>query len=390
MPVGGRVRLLDVAAEPVVVPLGAGVAVLLDAGATCGSRPAPGCGTGARTRARAPCSPRVVSARPASSSATFTPASASRFAAQPPDAPEPTTITSNWVAGMGRRVPRIARRRASVMRRSEGIHGCEEGAADGGRGRGRPSQILQGLTVLGAGLAMPGGVDAHLMAPARAAAKAKGAAGALAFLDAHQFATVSRLCALIVPGSDTAGADRFIDELLAVAGTKRQRKFLTAFGADRGRGARALPEAVQGPRRAAADRDPHRRVDRPVGPPRLDLGAGHAPRASEGRPDDARQDAARPLRLPEALDRGLVLHVRGGPARARLHREHALRGVPGLYAPRAPVALAGLVRGQAVGAQPDALTPILKSGDVLPARCPDRPGSSVIRTERRMKWVTIS
>src|SRR4030095_15887759 len=101
------------------------------------------------------------------------------------------------------------------------------------RGVGR-RQILQGLTVLGAGLAMPGGVEAHLMAPARAAAKAKGASGALAFLDAHQFATVSRLCALIVPGSDTAGADRFIDELLAVAGTKRQRKFLTAFGAIEG------------------------------------------------------------------------------------------------------------------------------------------------------------
>jgi hypothetical protein len=95
-------------------------------------------------------------------------------------------------------------------------------------------QILQGLTVLGAGLAMPGGVEAGLIAPARAAAKAKGATGPLAFLDAHQFATVSRLCALIVPGSDTAGADRFIDELLAVAGTNRQRKFLTAFGAIEG------------------------------------------------------------------------------------------------------------------------------------------------------------
>lgn len=95
-------------------------------------------------------------------------------------------------------------------------------------------QVLQGLTVLGAGLAVPGGVDAALVAPARAAAKAKGASGPLAFLDAHQFATLSRLCALIVPGSDAAGADRFIDELLAVAGNKRQRKFLTAFGAIEG------------------------------------------------------------------------------------------------------------------------------------------------------------
>jgi hypothetical protein len=95
-------------------------------------------------------------------------------------------------------------------------------------------EVLHGLAVLGAGLAVPGGVHAHLVAPARAAAKAKGASGALAFLDAHQFATVSRLCALIVPGSDTAGADRFIDELLAVAGTERQQKFLTAFGAIEG------------------------------------------------------------------------------------------------------------------------------------------------------------
>jgi Gluconate 2-dehydrogenase subunit 3 len=95
-------------------------------------------------------------------------------------------------------------------------------------------EVLHGLAVLGAGLAMPGGVPAHLMAPARAAAKAKGASGALAFLDAHQFATVSRLCALIVPGADTAGADRFIDELLAAAGTERQQKFLTAFGAIEG------------------------------------------------------------------------------------------------------------------------------------------------------------
>jgi hypothetical protein len=98
----------------------------------------------------------------------------------------------------------------------------------GGMGR---REMLQGLTALGAGLAVPGGVHAHLVAPARAAAKAKAAGGALAFLDAHQFATLSRLCALVVPGSDKEGADRFIDELLAVAGSDRQKRFLTAFGA---------------------------------------------------------------------------------------------------------------------------------------------------------------
>jgi hypothetical protein len=116
----------------------------------------------------------------------------------------------------------------------------------GGVGR---RQMLQGLAVVGAGLAVPGGVEAHLMAPARAAAKAKGATGALAFFDAHQFATVSRLCALIVPGSDTAGADRFIDELLAVAGSERQQKFLTAFGAIEG----AALERFQKPFKALAE-----------------------------------------------------------------------------------------------------------------------------------------
>ena len=156
-------------------------------------------------------------------------------------------------------------------------------AGSGGVGR---REMLQGLTALGAGLAAPGGVHAHLVAPARAAAKAKAAGGALVFLDAHQFATVSRLCALIVPGADTAGADRFIDELLAVAGTERQQRFLTAFGAIEGVVARALPEAVQGAHRAAADRDPDGRVDGRVGRPRLDLGAGQAHRASRGGSDE--------------------------------------------------------------------------------------------------------
>src|SRR5215475_6669491 len=44
------------------------------------------------------CSVKFLSdcGRPASSSATFNPASARRLQAQPPDAPEPTTITSNF------------------------------------------------------------------------------------------------------------------------------------------------------------------------------------------------------------------------------------------------------------------------------------------------------
>ena len=91
-------------------------------------------------------------------------------------------------------------------------------AGSGGVGR---REMLQGLTALGAGLAVPGGVHAHLVAPARAAAKAKGA----------------------------SGADRFIDELLAVAGTERQQKFLTAFGAFEG----AALERFQKPFKALAE-----------------------------------------------------------------------------------------------------------------------------------------
>ena len=111
-------------------------------------------------------------------------------------------------------------------------------------------ELLQGLTAFGAGLAAPGGVHAHLAAPAHAAAKAKSTSGGpLVFLDTHQYATVSRLCALIVPGSDAAGADRFIDELLAVAGTERQQRFLTAFGAIEG----ASLERFQKPFKALAE-----------------------------------------------------------------------------------------------------------------------------------------
>lgn len=51
------------------------------------------------------CSVKLASdcGRPASTMATLSPASERRFAAQPPDAPEPTTRTSKFVAesGMG-------------------------------------------------------------------------------------------------------------------------------------------------------------------------------------------------------------------------------------------------------------------------------------------------
>src|SRR5262245_63180115 len=111
-----------------------------------------------------------------------------------------------------------------------------EAPADPGLARRR---VLQGLFVgAGAGLTLPGVAEGHPMqahahtaAPAAAQAKAKAADWKPEFLDAHQFATLTALCARIVPGSDKAQADRFVDALLAVESNERQKRFLTAMGA---------------------------------------------------------------------------------------------------------------------------------------------------------------
>jgi Gluconate 2-dehydrogenase subunit 3 len=103
----------------------------------------------------------------------------------------------------------------------------------GADGIGR-RRVLQGLFAgAGASLVLPGGVDAHTMEPAFAAAVAKAQTPAAkpVFLDEHQFATLGVLCARIVPGSEKAVTDRFIDELLAVTQPERQRRFLSALGA---------------------------------------------------------------------------------------------------------------------------------------------------------------
>jgi hypothetical protein len=78
-----------------------------------------------------------------------------------------------------------------------------------------------------------GGLEAHAMAPAVAAARAKAKAADWKpqFLDAHELATLQALCVRIVPGSDQALTDRFIDALLAVDTEERRRGFLTALGA---------------------------------------------------------------------------------------------------------------------------------------------------------------
>ena len=50
------------------------------------------------------------------------------------------------------------------------------------------------------------------------------------FLDAHQLETVRVLAERIVPGSTTANSGPFIDQLLAVANSDDQRRFLQALG----------------------------------------------------------------------------------------------------------------------------------------------------------------
>jgi hypothetical protein len=121
-------------------------------------------------------------------------------------------------------------------------------------------RVLQGLFAgAGGGMAIPGLAADHPMhlhamtsAPAEAQAKAKAADWKPEFLDAHQFATLTALCARIVPGSDKALADRFVDSLLAVGTVEHKRRFLSAMGAlegasrDKfGKPFRALTEAQQ-------------------------------------------------------------------------------------------------------------------------------------------------
>ena len=100
-------------------------------------------------------------------------------------------------------------------------------------------EVLQGLFAgVGAGVALPGVAEGHPIqrhaktaSPTAAAAKLQAAEWKPDFLDDHQSATLSVLCARIVPGSDKAQADRYIDSRLAVETRDAQRRFLTAMGA---------------------------------------------------------------------------------------------------------------------------------------------------------------
>ncbi len=97
-------------------------------------------------------------------------------------------------------------------------------------------EVLQGLVGVGAGVALPDAAESLVKPSAipAAQAKAKAADWKPQFLDAHQFGTLTALCARIVPGSDKALTDRFIDGLLAVDTRERQQRFLTALGAMEG------------------------------------------------------------------------------------------------------------------------------------------------------------
>jgi hypothetical protein len=69
----------------------------------------------------------------------------------------------------------------------------------------------------------------------QADAKSKAAVYKPAFLDQHQFDTLTSLAERIVPGAARARTSEFIDQLLAVDSADDQRQFLTALGAFEGR-----------------------------------------------------------------------------------------------------------------------------------------------------------
>jgi hypothetical protein len=108
--------------------------------------------------------------------------------------------------------------------------------SNGGQAGVGRRELLQGLFAgVGASVALPAAAAGHThIAPAaiaEAQAKAKAPDWKPEFLDAHQLATLGALCMHIVPGSEKAFADRFIDSLLSVESRERQGRFMNALGA---------------------------------------------------------------------------------------------------------------------------------------------------------------
>jgi gluconate 2-dehydrogenase subunit 3-like protein len=113
----------------------------------------------------------------------------------------------------------------------------KDGRAPAGPVRLGRREVLRGLAATaGAGFALPMLADTHPMRqhladPARvAAAESRAAAGAPAFLDAHQLETLVSLAERVVPGSTAAGVAPFVDQLLAVDTRDNQLRFLEALG----------------------------------------------------------------------------------------------------------------------------------------------------------------
>lgn len=102
----------------------------------------------------------------------------------------------------------------------------------------RRREILRRLLAgVGAGVALPGGAATAMFEPLGEAEAAMFQARAQApgwkpeFLDAHQAATLTQLCARILPGSEKALSDRFIDMLLAIDTAERKKRFVSSLGA---------------------------------------------------------------------------------------------------------------------------------------------------------------
>jgi Gluconate 2-dehydrogenase subunit 3 len=116
----------------------------------------------------------------------------------------------------------------------------ERDSAGAPRGVSRRAALQSIAAGVGAGFALPVTGEAahpverhlgHAQQP-RPAAKADTKGGkAPEFLDAHQFATLSVLAELIVPGAKASASDTFIDHVLAVESTDNQRRFISALGA---------------------------------------------------------------------------------------------------------------------------------------------------------------
>lgn len=95
-------------------------------------------------------------------------------------------------------------------------------------------ELLQGLFAgVGASVALPveGYAPIAPAAVAEAQAKANAPDWKAEFLDPYAIATLGVLCARILPGSEKANTDRFIDSVLAVDSRERQGRFLQALAA---------------------------------------------------------------------------------------------------------------------------------------------------------------